>query len=115
MQENEAFGTAGSTQLVGSAIDDAQREAQAAFQAILERQDGANSVKHKLNLLIRFEKLFHMPARIKQLAADRDFEHVVAEYRKAKTLIPRNDHQLWAALSLRVEDNVRAVQVRLVS
>ena len=112
MQDNESNNTPGSTTLVGTAIEDAGAEAAKAFDAILERQAEADSVKNKLQLLLRFEALFKMPVRVTQLAEERNFEAVVSEYRRARALIPRTDHELWNVLYQRVEGNVSDMLVR---
>lgn len=112
MQENEAASnTSGSTKVVANAAADAETSAKEAFAPILQRQEEANAVQQKLLLLTRFEALFRMPGRVAQLAAERDFEGVVAEYLKGKKLIPVKDHKLWQEVSQRLEQQATAVFV----
>jgi nitrogen fixation/metabolism regulation signal transduction histidine kinase len=98
---------------VALAASDAEQAAQEAFAPILERQAEADAVRQKLVLLQRFEALFRLPARVQELAAEKDYQGVVTEYMKGKKLIPVQDHALWKEVARRLEHETAAVCVRL--
>lgn len=93
------------------AAAEAEQAAQEAFAPILERQAEADAVKQKLVLLQRFEALFRMPGRVRELAVERDYQGVVTEYSKGKKLIPVQDHALWKEVAKRLEHETAQVCV----
>ena len=114
VQETETVAsTSGSTKHVTLAAAEAEQAAQQAFAPILDRQAEADAVKQKLVLLQRFEALFRMPGRVRELAAERDYHGVVTEYSKGKKLIPVQDHALWKEVARRLEHETAQVCVRV--
>lgn len=112
LQESETVAsTSGSTKHVALAAAEAEQAAQEAFAPILERQAEADAVKQKLVLLQRFEALFRMPGRVRELAVERDYQGVVTEYSKGKKLIPVQDHALWKEVAKRLEHETAQVCV----
>eukprot|EP00892_Ulva_mutabilis_P007527 jgi/Ulvmu1/5146/UM021_0163.1 len=101
--------TSGSTKHVALAAAEAEQAAQQAFAPILDRQAEADAVKQKLVLLQRFEALFRMPGRVRELASERDYQGVVTEYSKGKKLIPVQDHALWKEVARRLEHETAQV------
>lgn len=76
LQRIESQSTGISTEILYNAIQEVQGSAKKAFGPILERHTKAERIKSVMALLKRFNALFSMPARIRALAAARDYEQV---------------------------------------
>ncbi|GAB4814736.1 hypothetical protein N2152v2_001782 [Parachlorella kessleri] len=71
-----------------------QDEARRAFGPLLERQSKADRIKQVLGLIRRYEAVVRLPSRVREHAQARDYEQVVADYRKARALLADHTSEL---------------------
>ena len=82
-----------------------QASATNVFGGILERHGKVERIRNVMELLKRFNSLFALPARIQQLAAVEDYDQVVSEYHKAKSILraSASTPRIWISLDKEIE------------
>ncbi|NXF86600.1 EXOC2 protein, partial [Eubucco bourcierii] len=111
-QKLEADGTekveGSMTQKLENVLNRASNTADALFQEVLGRKDKADSTRNALNVLQRFKFLFNLPLNIERNIQKGDYDVVINDYEKAKSLFGKTEVQVfkkyYAEVETRIED-----------
>uniref|UniRef100_A0A452QF86 Exocyst complex component 2 n=1 Tax=Ursus americanus TaxID=9643 RepID=A0A452QF86_URSAM len=86
----------------------ASNTADTLFQEVLGRKDKADSTRNALNVLQRFKFLFNLPLNIERNIQKGDYDVVINDYEKAKSLFGKTEVQVfkkyYAEVETRIED-----------
>ncbi|RXN36184.1 exocyst complex component 2-like protein [Labeo rohita] len=74
------------TQRLEKVLNRASETADTLFQEVLGRKDKADSTRNALNVLQRFKFLFNLPLNIERNIQKGDYDVVINDYEKAKSL-----------------------------
>ncbi|KAL7984543.1 hypothetical protein Chor_003113 [Crotalus horridus] len=98
-QKLEADGTekveGSMTQKLENVLNRASNTADTLFQEVLGRKDKADSTRNALNVLQRFKFLFNLPLNIERNIQKGDYDVVINDYEKAKSLFGKTEVQVF--------------------
>lgn len=111
--DNKEYGPQPTAQ-VEAAIARAKKEADEMFKEVLGRKDGADATRNALNVLNRFKFLFNLPANIETNLAKGDFDRIIDEYERAKSLYGESDCEIFQIYLQEVAKGVEVLKSRLL-
>ncbi|ELK06625.1 Exocyst complex component 2 [Pteropus alecto] len=98
-QKLEADGTekveGSMTQKLENVLNRASNTADTLFQEVLGRKDKADSTRNALNVLQRFKFLFNLPLNIERNIQKGDYDVVINDYEKAKSLFGKTEVRVF--------------------
>uniref|UniRef100_A0A8C9WBQ4 Exocyst complex component 2 n=1 Tax=Scleropages formosus TaxID=113540 RepID=A0A8C9WBQ4_SCLFO len=83
------------TQKLENILNRASDTADTLFQEVLGRKDKADSTRNALNVLQRFKFLFNLPLNIERNIQKGDYDVVINDYEKAKSLFGNTEVQVF--------------------
>ena len=98
---------------VEAAISAAKREADKMFIDVLGRKDRADATRNALNVLQRFKFLFNLPANNESNLSKGDYDRIIDEYERAKSLYDASDSDIFNVYLEEVEKSVHVLKKRL--
>uniref|UniRef100_A0A1A8RIU7 Exocyst complex component 2 n=1 Tax=Nothobranchius rachovii TaxID=451742 RepID=A0A1A8RIU7_9TELE len=117
-QKLESDGTekvAGSmTQQLEDILNRASDTADTLFQEVLGRKDKADSTRNALNVLQRFKFLFNLPLNIERNIQKGDYDVVINDYEKAKSLFGNTEVTVFKKVYAEVETRIEALRSLLL-
>lgn len=117
-QKLEADGTekveGSMTQKLENVLNRASNTADTLFQEVLGRKDKADSTRNALNVLQRFKFLFNLPLNIERNIQKGDYDVVINDYEKAKSLFGKTEVQVFKKYYAEVETRIEALQELLL-
>ncbi|XP_032717331.1 exocyst complex component 2 isoform X2 [Lontra canadensis] len=118
-QKLEADGTekveGSMTQKLENVLNRASNTADTLFQEVLGRKDKADSTRNALNVLQRFKFLFNLPLNIERNIQKGDYDVVINDYEKAKSLFGKTEVQVFKKYYAEVETRVEALRELLLA
>ncbi|OCT76374.1 exocyst complex component 2 [Xenopus laevis] len=113
-QKLEADGTekveGSMTQILEKVLKSASTTADTLFQEVLGRKDKADSTRNALNVLQRFKFLFNLPLNIEKNIQKGDYDVVINDYEKAKSLFGKTEVQVFKKVYSEVETRIEALR-----
>ncbi|KAB0362730.1 hypothetical protein FD754_006886 [Muntiacus muntjak] len=117
-QKLEADGTekveGSMTQKLENVLNRASNTADMLFQEVLGRKDKADSTRNALNVLQRFKFLFNLPLSIERNIQKGDYDVVINDYEKAKSLFGKTEVQVFKKYYAEVETRIEALRELLL-
>ncbi|KAF1476131.1 Exocyst complex component 2, partial [Megadyptes antipodes antipodes] len=117
-QKLEADGTekveGSMTQKLENVLNRASNTADTLFQEVLGRKDKADSTRNALNVLQRFKFLFNLPLNIERNIQKGDYDVVINDYEKAKSLFGKTEVQVFRKYYAEVETRIEALRELLL-
>ncbi|NWX02288.1 EXOC2 protein, partial [Caloenas nicobarica] len=117
-QKLEADGTekveGSMTQKLENVLNRASNTADTLFQEVLGRKDKADSTRNALNVLQRFKFLFNLPLNIERNTQKGDYDVVINDYEKAKSLFGKTEVQVFKKYYAEVETRIEALRELLL-
>ncbi|XP_073080562.1 exocyst complex component 2 isoform X3 [Manis javanica] len=117
-QKLEADGTekveGSMTQKLENVLNRASNTADTLFQEVLGRKDKADSTRNALNVLQRFKFLFNLPLNIERNIQKGDYDVVINDYEKAKSLFGKTEVQVFKKYYAEVETRIGALRELLL-
>ncbi|XP_004419241.1 PREDICTED: exocyst complex component 2 [Ceratotherium simum simum] len=117
-QKLEADGTekveGSMTQKLENVLNRASNTADMLFQEVLGRKDKADSTRNALNVLQRFKFLFNLPLNIERNIQKGDYDVVINDYEKAKSLFGKTEVQVFKKYYAEVETRIEALRELLL-
>ncbi|KAJ8276861.1 hypothetical protein GJAV_G00068730 [Gymnothorax javanicus] len=117
-QKLEADGTekveGSMTQRLENVLNRASDTADTLFQEVLGRKDKADSTRNALNVLQRFKFLFNLPLNIERNIQKGDYDVVINDYEKAKSLFGNTEVQVFRKVYAEVETRIGALRSLLL-
>ncbi|KAM9285842.1 LOW QUALITY PROTEIN: exocyst complex component 2 [Cariama cristata] len=117
-QKLEADGTekveGSMTQKLENVLNRASNTADTLFQEVLGRKDKADSTRNALNVLQRFKFLFNLPLNIERNIQKGDYDVVINDYEKAKSLFGKTEVQVFKKYYAEVETRLKALRELLL-
>ncbi|NXJ75015.1 EXOC2 protein, partial [Trogon melanurus] len=117
-QKLEADGTekveGSMTQKLENVLNRASNTADTLFQEVLGRKDKADSTRNALNVLQRFKFLFNLPLNIERNIQKGDYDVVINDYEKAKSLFGKTEVQVFKKYYAEVETGIQALRELLL-
>ncbi|XP_003799390.1 exocyst complex component 2 isoform X1 [Otolemur garnettii] len=117
-QKLEADGTekveGSMTQKLENVLNKASNTADTLFQEVLGRKDKADSTRNALNVLQRFKFLFNLPLNIERNIQKGDYDVVINDYEKAKSLFGKTEVQVFKKYYAEVETRIEALRELLL-
>ncbi|XP_046839315.1 exocyst complex component 2-like isoform X2 [Xenia sp. Carnegie-2017] len=98
---------------LGSCLQNASTHADALFQDVLRRKDDADTMRNALSVLHRFRSIFSLPQIIEKNISQGDYEMVVNDYSKAKSLVSDNAPLVFKKVLNEVESKVEKFRNQL--
>lgn len=95
-----------STENLEEAILKAKDGASALFKDVLARQDRAESTRNVLGVLQRFKFLFNLPSNIERNIQKGDYDVVINDYIRARSLFSDTKVQIFRKVYLEVEQRI---------
>uniref|UniRef100_A0A8C0QQ84 Exocyst complex component 2 n=1 Tax=Chelonoidis abingdonii TaxID=106734 RepID=A0A8C0QQ84_CHEAB len=118
-QKLEADGTekveGSMTQKLENVLNRASNTADTLFQEVLGRKDKADSTRNALNVLQRFKFLFNLPLNIERNIQKGDYDVVINDYEKAKSLFGKTEVQVFKKYYAEVETRIEALRELLLN
>nr|XP_020017111.1 exocyst complex component 2-like [Castor canadensis] len=102
------------TQKLENVLNRASNTADALFQEVLGRKDKADSTRNALNVLQRFKFLFNLPLNIERNIQKGDYDVVINDYEKAKSLFGKTEVQVFKKYYAEVETRIEALRELLL-
>uniref|UniRef100_A0A669PDL0 Exocyst complex component 2 n=1 Tax=Phasianus colchicus TaxID=9054 RepID=A0A669PDL0_PHACC len=96
------------------ALSGASNTADTLFQEVLGRKDKADSTRNALNVLQRFKFLFNLPLNIERNIQKGDYDVVINDYEKAKSLFGKTEVQVFKKYYAEVETRIEALRELLL-
>uniref|UniRef100_A0A673VRB6 Exocyst complex component 2 n=1 Tax=Salmo trutta TaxID=8032 RepID=A0A673VRB6_SALTR len=84
------------------------------FQEVLGRKDKADSTRNALNVLQRFKFLFNLPLNIERNIQKGDYDVVINDYEKAKSLFSNTEVSVFKKVYAEVETRIGALRSLLL-
>ncbi|XP_008335141.1 exocyst complex component 2 [Cynoglossus semilaevis] len=103
------------TQQLESILNRASDTADTLFQEVLGRKDKADSTRNALNVLQRFKFLFSLPLSIERNIQKGDYDVVINDYEKAKSLFGKTEVPVFKKVYDEVETRIGALRRLLVT
>ncbi|KAM9308773.1 exocyst complex component 2 [Gastrophryne carolinensis] len=117
-QKLEADGTekveGSMTQKLEKVLKSASTTADTLFQEVLGRKDKADSTRNALNVLQRFKFLFNLPLNIEKNIQKGDYDVVINDYEKAKSLFGKTEVEVFKKVYTEVETRIEALRALLL-
>ncbi|XP_004695047.1 PREDICTED: exocyst complex component 2 [Condylura cristata] len=117
-QKLEADGTekveGSMTQKLENVLNRASTTADTLFQEVLGRKDKADATRNALNVLQRFKFLFNLPLNIERNIQKGDYDVVINDYEKAKSLFGKTEVQVFKKYYAEVETRIEALRELLL-
>ncbi|XP_036093483.1 exocyst complex component 2 isoform X1 [Rousettus aegyptiacus] len=117
-QKLEADGTekveGSMTQKLENVLNRASNTADTLFQEVLGRKDKADSTRNALNVLQRFKFLFNLPLNIERNIQKGDYDVVINDYEKAKSLFGKTEVRVFKKYYAEVETRIEALRKLLL-
>ncbi|XP_051050443.1 exocyst complex component 2 isoform X1 [Phodopus roborovskii] len=117
-QKLEADGTekveGSMTQKLENVLNRASNTADTLFQEVLGRKDKADATRNALNVLQRFKFLFNLPLNIKRNIQKGDYDVVINDYEKAKSLFGKTEVQVFKKYYAEVEAGIEDLRELLL-
>lgn len=88
------------------AIVQSKAEADTLFQEVLGRKDRADSTRNALSVLQRFKFLFNLPCTIERNIQKGDYDIVINDYARAKSLFTDTEVQIFNKVYQEVEQRI---------
>lgn len=101
-----------STQVLEKSIIECKEEADKLFEDVLQRKDRADGTRNALNVLHRFRFLLYLPVNIERHIQKGDYDVVINDYARAKSLFGDTQVPLFRRFYSEVEkriDDLRSV------
>ncbi|XP_043985638.1 exocyst complex component 2 [Gambusia affinis] len=98
------------TQRLENILNRASDTADTLFQEVLGRKDKADSTRNALNVLQRFKFLFNLPLNIERNIQKGDYDVVINDYEKAKSLFGNTEVAVFKKVYAEVETRVEALR-----
>nr|XP_057928280.1 exocyst complex component 2 [Doryrhamphus excisus]XP_057928281.1 exocyst complex component 2 [Doryrhamphus excisus]XP_057928282.1 exocyst complex component 2 [Doryrhamphus excisus] len=102
------------TQRLEVILNRASDTADTLFQEVLGRKDKADSTRNALNVLQRFKFLFNLPLNIERNIQKGDYDVVINDYEKAKSLFGNTEVPVFKKVYAEVESRIRALRSLLL-
>ncbi|XP_069765761.1 exocyst complex component 2 isoform X2 [Narcine bancroftii] len=102
------------TQKLENVLNRASNTADTLFQEVLGRKDKADSTRNALNVLQRFKFLFNLPLNIERNIQKGDYDVVINDYEKAKSLFGKTEVHVFQKVYTEVETRIDALRVLLM-
>uniref|UniRef100_A0A8C3A521 Exocyst complex component 2 n=1 Tax=Cyclopterus lumpus TaxID=8103 RepID=A0A8C3A521_CYCLU len=96
------------------ALAGASDTADTLFQEVLGRKDKADSTRNALNVLQRFKFLFNLPLNIERNIQKGDYDVVINDYEKAKSLFGNTEVPVFKKVYVEVEMRIGALRSLLL-
>ena len=112
--DNREYGS-DPTEKVEKAVTDCKDEADKMFFDVLGRKDKADKTRNALMVLNRFKFLFHLPANIRGHLVKEDYDRVIEEYERARSLYGNSEESLFQTYLAEAEKGVQQMKVTLTS
>uniref|UniRef100_A0A7N6C668 Exocyst complex component 2 n=1 Tax=Anabas testudineus TaxID=64144 RepID=A0A7N6C668_ANATE len=96
------------------ALAGASETADTLFQEVLGRKDKADSTRNALNVLQRFKFLFNLPLNIERNIQKGDYDVVINDYEKAKSLFGNTEVPVFKKVYAEVETRITALRSLLL-
>ncbi|XP_060706298.1 exocyst complex component 2 [Hemiscyllium ocellatum] len=103
------------TQRLENVLNRASNTADTLFQEVLGRKDKADSTRNALNVLQRFKFLFNLPLNIERNIQKGDYDVVINDYEKAKSLFGKTEVRVFQKVYAEVETRIDSLRVRLMN
>lgn len=98
------------TQRLENVLNRASDTADTLFQEVLGRKDKADSTRNALNVLQRFKFLFNLPLNIERNIQKGDYDVVINDYEKAKSLFGNTEVPVFKKVYAEVETRIGALR-----
>ncbi|KAI4881279.1 hypothetical protein NFI96_032540 [Prochilodus magdalenae] len=98
------------TQRLENVLNRASHTADTLFQEVLGRKDKADSTRNALNVLQRFKFLFNLPLNIERNIQKGDYDVVINDYEKAKSLFGNTEVPVFKKVYAEVETRIGALR-----
>ncbi|XP_051951982.1 exocyst complex component 2-like [Xyrauchen texanus] len=102
------------TQRLENVLNRASESADTLFQEVLGRKDKADSTRNALNVLQRFKFLFNLPLNIERNIQKGDYDVVINDYEKAKSLFENTEVPVFKKVYSEVETRINALKKLLL-
>uniref|UniRef100_A0A8C7IBL5 Exocyst complex component 2 n=1 Tax=Oncorhynchus kisutch TaxID=8019 RepID=A0A8C7IBL5_ONCKI len=102
------------TQRLENVLNRASDTADTLFQEVLGRKDKADSTRNALNVLQRFKFLFNLPLNIERNTHKGDYDVVINDYEKAKSLFGNTEVPVFKKVYAEVETRIGALRSLLL-
>ncbi|XP_051954659.1 exocyst complex component 2 [Xyrauchen texanus] len=102
------------TQRLENVLNRASETADTLFQEVLGRKDKADSTRNALNVLQRFKFLFNLPLNIERNIRKGDYDVVINDYEKAKSLFGNTEVPVFKKVYSEVETRIDALRKLLL-
>ncbi|XP_034737467.1 exocyst complex component 2 [Etheostoma cragini] len=102
------------TQRLENILNRASNTADTLFQEVLGRKDKADSTRNALNVLQRFKFLFNLPLNIERNIQKGDYDVVINDYEKAKSLFGHTEVPVFKKVYAEVETRISALRSHLL-
>ncbi|XP_029004907.1 exocyst complex component 2 isoform X2 [Betta splendens] len=102
------------TQRLENILNRASETADTLFQEVLGRKDKADSTRNALNVLQRFKFLFNLPLNIERNIQKGDYDVVINDYEKAKSLFGSTEVPVFKKVYAEVETRITALRSLLL-
>ncbi len=99
---------------VEKSIEAAKMKADQMFFDVLGRKDRADATRNALNVMNRFKFLFYLPANIKANINKGDFDRVIDEYERARSLYGDTESEIFQKYLDEIEKGVAILKDQLV-
>uniref|UniRef100_A0A8C4Q9B9 Exocyst complex component 2 n=1 Tax=Eptatretus burgeri TaxID=7764 RepID=A0A8C4Q9B9_EPTBU len=96
------------------ALSEANTCADALFQDVLHRKDKADATRNALGVLQRFKFLFNLPLTIDRNIQKGDYDVVINDYEKAKSLFGNTEVRIFQKVYAEVEIRIQSLQCLLL-
>ncbi|XP_067911422.1 exocyst complex component 2 isoform X1 [Heterodontus francisci] len=103
------------TQRLENVLNRASNTADTLFQEVLGRKDKADSTRNALNVLQRFKFLFNLPLNIERNIQKGDYDVVINDYEKAKSLFGKTEVRVFQKVYAEVETRIDALRLLLMN
>ncbi|XP_076322458.1 exocyst complex component 2-like [Tachypleus tridentatus] len=94
------------TEKLEEAVVKSKKEADSLFEAVLARKDRADGTRNALSALQRFKFLFNLPASIERNIQKGDYDVVINDYARAKSLFHNTEVAVFRKVYQEVEQRV---------
>nr|XP_006811907.1 PREDICTED: exocyst complex component 2-like [Saccoglossus kowalevskii] len=84
------------------------------FEDVLNRKDKADSTRNALNVLNRFKFLFNLPINMERNIQKGDYEIVVTDYERAKSLFADTEVEVFKKVYKEVESRIDGLRKQLL-
>ncbi|XP_053470005.1 exocyst complex component 2 isoform X1 [Ictalurus furcatus] len=98
------------TRQLENVLNRASNTADTLFQEVLGRKDKADSTRNALNVLQRFKFLFNLPLNIERNIQKGDYDVVINDYEKAKSLFGNTEVPVFKKVYAEVETRISALR-----